>query len=158
MSNISDANNRKLIRPSLDAVKEKVQHQKRRPQPQRSTQQKGKRATPPEHTSAENFYYLKQMQNETSMVLVLQDGEELRGVIEWYDKACLKLNRPEGGICSSTKTPLSISTRTMKPRTLKPTTRKPPDQPAAAAATGRHRMACKVPSARTRTTDFSGTL
>lgn len=96
MSNISDANNRKLIRPSLDAVKEKVQHQKRRPQPQRSTQQKGKRATPPEHTSAENFYYLKQMQNETSMVLVLQDGEELRGVIEWYDKACLKLNRPEG--------------------------------------------------------------
>lgn len=96
MSNISDSNNRKLIRPSLDAVKEKVQHQKRRPQPQRSTQQKGKRATPPEHTSAENFYYLKQMQNETSMVLVLQDGEELRGVIEWYDKACLKLNRPEG--------------------------------------------------------------
>lgn len=96
MSNISEANNRKLIRPSLDAVKEKVQHQKRRPQPQRSTQQKGKRATPPEHTSAENFYYLKQMQNETSMVLVLQDGEELRGVIEWYDKACLKLNRPEG--------------------------------------------------------------
>lgn len=96
MGNISDSNNRKLIRPSLDAVKEKVQHQKRRPQPQRSTQQKGKRATPPEHTSAENFYYLKQMQNETSMVLVLQDGEELRGVIEWYDKACLKLNRPEG--------------------------------------------------------------
>ena len=96
MSNISEANNRKLIRPSLDAVKEKGQHQKRRPQPQRSTQQKGKRATPPEHTSAENFYYLKQMQNETSMVLVLQDGEELRGVIEWYDKACLKLNRPEG--------------------------------------------------------------
>ena len=96
MGNISDSNNRKLIRPSLDTVKEKVQHQKRRPQPQRSTQQKGKRATPPEHTSAENFYYLKQMQNETSMVLVLQDGEELRGVIEWYDKACLKLNRPEG--------------------------------------------------------------
>ena len=96
MGNISDSNNRKLIRPSLDAVKEKVQHQKRRPQSQRSTQQKGKRATPPEHTSAENFYYLKQMQNETSMVLVLQDGEELRGVIEWYDKACLKLNRPEG--------------------------------------------------------------
>ena len=96
MGNISDSNNRKLIRPSLDAVKEKVQHQKRRPQPQRSTLQKGKRATPPEHTSAENFYYLKQMQNETSMVLVLQDGEELRGVIEWYDKACLKLNRPEG--------------------------------------------------------------
>ena len=27
------------------------------------------------------------------MVLVLQDGEEIHGVIEWYDKYCLKLNR-----------------------------------------------------------------
>ena len=27
------------------------------------------------------------------MVLILQDGEELRGVIEWYDKHCLKVNR-----------------------------------------------------------------
>jgi sRNA-binding regulator protein Hfq len=27
------------------------------------------------------------------MILVLQDGEEIRGVIEWYDKYCLKLNR-----------------------------------------------------------------
>ena len=27
------------------------------------------------------------------MVVVLCDGEEIRGVIEWYDKACIKLNR-----------------------------------------------------------------
>ena len=27
------------------------------------------------------------------MVLVLQDGEEVHGVIEWYDKYCLKVNR-----------------------------------------------------------------
>ena len=28
------------------------------------------------------------------MVVVLQDGEELHGVIEWYDKSCIKLIRP----------------------------------------------------------------
>ena len=33
------------------------------------------------------------MQTKTPMVLVLQDGEEMHGVIEWYDKYCLKVNR-----------------------------------------------------------------
>jgi len=27
------------------------------------------------------------------MVIVLADGEEVRGVIEWYDRACIKVNR-----------------------------------------------------------------
>ena len=27
------------------------------------------------------------------MVIVLRDGETLTGVIEWYDKTCLKVNR-----------------------------------------------------------------
>ena len=27
------------------------------------------------------------------MVIVLRDDETLQGVIEWYDKSCLKLNR-----------------------------------------------------------------
>ncbi|HEX8894181.1 MAG TPA: RNA chaperone Hfq, partial [Terriglobales bacterium] len=39
------------------------------------------------------FYYQKQMQSKTPMVLVLQDDEEIHGVIEWYDKYCLKVNR-----------------------------------------------------------------
>ena len=51
------------------------------------------RTAPPESTHAENFYYLKQMSSRTPMVIVLTDGEELRGWIEWYDKTCLKLNR-----------------------------------------------------------------
>jgi sRNA-binding regulator protein Hfq len=25
----------------------------------------------------------------------LQDGEEIRGIIEWYDKNCLKVNRTD---------------------------------------------------------------
>ena len=43
--------------------------------------------------NAEEFYYLKQMAARTPMVVVLTDGEELRGWIEWYDKNALKINR-----------------------------------------------------------------
>lgn len=51
------------------------------------------KAAPPEHTNAENFYYLKQMNSKTPMVIVLTDGEQIHGWIEWYDKSCLKVNR-----------------------------------------------------------------
>ena len=34
--------------------------------------------------------------HKTPMVIVLKDGETLEGVIEWYDKASLKVNREEG--------------------------------------------------------------
>lgn len=53
----------------------------------------GKKSTPPDQTNAEQFYYSKQMQGKTHMVIVLTDGEQLEGVIEWYDRGCLKLNR-----------------------------------------------------------------
>ncbi|HUJ14345.1 MAG TPA: hypothetical protein VL284_11200 [Thermoanaerobaculia bacterium] len=48
---------------------------------------------PPESTSAESFYYVKQMNSRTPMVIVMTDGEEIRGWIEWYDRNCLKVNR-----------------------------------------------------------------
>ena len=51
------------------------------------------RPAPPEITNAENFYYLKQMNSKTPMVIVMTDGEQIRGWIEWYDKTCLKVNR-----------------------------------------------------------------
>jgi sRNA-binding regulator protein Hfq len=51
------------------------------------------RSAPPEQTNAENFYYLKQMSSRTPMVIVMTDGEEIRGWIEWYDRSCLKVNR-----------------------------------------------------------------
>ncbi len=53
----------------------------------------GKKSTPPDQTNAEQFYYSKQMQGKTHMVIVLTDGEQLEGVIEWYDRECLKVNR-----------------------------------------------------------------
>jgi host factor-I protein len=48
---------------------------------------------PPEVTNAENFYYVKQMNSKTPMVIVMTDGEEIRGWIEWYDKSAIKVNR-----------------------------------------------------------------
>jgi sRNA-binding regulator protein Hfq len=54
-----------------------------------------RKQVPAEQTNAESFYYLKQMQNRTPMVVVLNDGSELNGWIEWYDKVCIKLNRAD---------------------------------------------------------------
>ena len=51
------------------------------------------KTAPPESTNAENFYYLKQMNSKTPMVIVMNDGEQIHGWIEWYDKTCLKVNR-----------------------------------------------------------------
>jgi host factor-I protein len=56
----------------------------------------GRKTAPPEQTNAENFYYQKQMQSRTPMVIVLRDGEEVHGIIEWYDKACIKVLREDG--------------------------------------------------------------
>jgi sRNA-binding regulator protein Hfq len=107
--------NRKLIRPSLtrensgnhNVAPVPVQERRERPERQdrhdrgeRSDRGAGgggvKKPAPPEQTNAENFYYQKQMQSRTPMVIVLRDGEEVRGVIEWYDKNCLKVNRESG--------------------------------------------------------------
>ncbi len=76
---------RKLIRPSMNELVDK--------HPNRMTTRR--KQAPAEQTNAESFYYLKQMQNRTAMVVVLTDGTELRGWIEWYDKNCIKLNRSD---------------------------------------------------------------
>jgi host factor-I protein len=77
--------NRKLIRPTLAEVKEQMTVPSARPA--------RKRPSTNEQTNAENFYYVKQIQNKTPMVVVLQDGESVKGVIEWYDKNSIKLSR-----------------------------------------------------------------
>lgn len=85
--------NRKLIRPSLAEVRERSE---RDSQHRRQSGDQNRKRVPPEQTHAESFYYKKQMDNRTQMVLVLQDGEELRGSIEWYDRNCIKLHRADG--------------------------------------------------------------
>jgi host factor-I protein len=53
----------------------------------------GRKKIPPAETSAEIFYYKKQMDQHTPMIIVLTDGEEVEGTIEWYDRSALKINR-----------------------------------------------------------------
>lgn len=112
--------NRKLIRPNFAEIKEKVGHAPRAvaadpltpsppavgpggapnpladlnaPMAPQGMGSPRRKIAPPEQTNAESFYYLKQMQTKTPVVVVLQNDEKLRGVIEWYDKHCLKINR-----------------------------------------------------------------
>jgi sRNA-binding regulator protein Hfq len=97
--------NRRLIRPSLNRSEHNHSSNnnhnnfaqapmERRERPDRSDRPSGgKKMPPPETTNAENFYYQKQMQSKTPMVVVLRDGEQIHGVIEWYDRTCIKLNR-----------------------------------------------------------------
>jgi host factor-I protein len=116
--------NRKLIRPTLPRAENYNNHnsapmqtQERRERPERHERGErmdrgdrgdrgersersiaggGKKPAPPDQTHAENFYYQKQMQSRTPMVIVLRDGEEVRGIIEWYDRNCIKVNRENG--------------------------------------------------------------
>ena len=90
--------NRKLIRPSLnrnDLGHNNHAHShagnERRDRDRSSAP--ARKGSPTEQTNAENFYYQKQMQTKTPMVVVLRDGEEVHGYIEWYDRSCIKLNR-----------------------------------------------------------------
>jgi sRNA-binding regulator protein Hfq len=43
------------------------------------------------YRQAELFYLQKQIQSQTPMVVVLEDGEKVEGCIEWYDRNCLKV-------------------------------------------------------------------
>ncbi len=45
----------------------------------------------PSASHAEAFYFQKQIQQGTEMTVVLEDGEELHGVLEWYDRCAIKI-------------------------------------------------------------------
>ena len=87
---------RKLIRPSLSNG---TRNESPRSEPigERRERTNGtKKGAPPEQTHAENFYYQKQIATKTPLVVLLRSGEEVRGVLEWYDKSCIKLTRSGG--------------------------------------------------------------
>ncbi|HEY0794245.1 MAG TPA: hypothetical protein VGD64_00555 [Acidisarcina sp.] len=44
-----------------------------------------------ESSHAEAFYFQKQVQMQTPLVFVLDDGEQIEGVIEWYDRNVVKV-------------------------------------------------------------------
>lgn len=88
-----DFANRKLIRPALNHASHSAANHGGGQAARQERSNGARKAPPPDQTNAENFYYQKQMQSKTSMVIVLTDGEEVHGTIEWYDRACIKVNR-----------------------------------------------------------------
>jgi sRNA-binding regulator protein Hfq len=59
----------------------------------RITSRRGRRQSPPEATHAEASYLLQAIQDGSTLVVSLMDGGELRGVLEYYDRHCIKLRR-----------------------------------------------------------------
>lgn len=51
-----------------------------------------------ESTHAEAFYFQKQIQQQTEMTIILDDSEELHGVIQWFDKHVIKLRTNRGPV------------------------------------------------------------
>jgi sRNA-binding regulator protein Hfq len=79
---------RKLIRPHLPPM-ERRREAVRPEDPLTHANIEGHSTLESSH--AEQFYFQKQMQQQTEMTVVLEDGEELRGTIQWYDKCVVKL-------------------------------------------------------------------
>ncbi len=80
---------RKLIRPLLSAVA-------RRRAPTQTADPLTHALVSDTHgvpatSHAETFYFQKQIQQQTEMTVVLEDGEELHGILEWYDRCAVKL-------------------------------------------------------------------
>lgn len=96
-----EAANRRMFRPPLAEPRDSGNRDRDRDRDRdrrnnNQHPQKNKKSIPPEQTNAENFYYVKQMQAHTPMVIVLHDGETIEGTIEWYDRGSLKIHRDNG--------------------------------------------------------------
>jgi sRNA-binding regulator protein Hfq len=46
---------------------------------------------PAPNRQAELFYLQKQIQSQTPMIVILEDGEQIQGCIEWYDRESFKV-------------------------------------------------------------------
>lgn len=107
--------NRKLIRPKLTEInirptEEQSRQSNPQPKPSRNgpagqskngsnapkpSNQQAQKKSPPQDTNAEIFYYKKQIEGHVPMIIILQDGEQISGTIEWYDRHALKVNRDD---------------------------------------------------------------
>ncbi len=70
---------RRLIKPSINDIEKYTKRDNR------------KKIVPQFRTNAENYYYKKQMDAKTHMIIELIDGEQIKCFIEWYDEKCIKV-------------------------------------------------------------------
>src|SRR5271156_6724974 len=84
---------RKLIRPHLPENSASRGLFSRRPVSPLTTHHPAHQSEPSrqESSHAEVFYFQKQVQTQTLMTFVLDDGESIEGFIEWYDRDVIKV-------------------------------------------------------------------
>ncbi len=83
---------RKLVRPTLPARALRDRRFERRGEPTLTWHASiAASASVQESSHAESFYFQKQVQAQTPMVFVLEDGEKIEGCIEWYDRHAIKV-------------------------------------------------------------------
>jgi sRNA-binding regulator protein Hfq len=80
---------RKLIRPTLSATALAEFRHPHNGDP--LTVHAGRPVAHTEDSHAEMFYLQKQLQTQTRLVVVLADGEQIEGTLEWYDHCSIKL-------------------------------------------------------------------
>jgi hypothetical protein len=83
---------RKLIRPTLPDSARRNRRFQRQDEPALIVRSAASRASSTHESShAEAFYLQKQVQAQTPMVFILDDGEKIEGSIEWYDRNVIKI-------------------------------------------------------------------
>ena len=93
LASVSPAGPRKLIRPHLPprAAVSRYPALLSTIAPVHPAQHRWDSAAESSH--AEAFYFQKQIQSQTLMMFVLEDGEQIEGMIEWYDRNAIKVRR-----------------------------------------------------------------
>jgi sRNA-binding regulator protein Hfq len=82
---------RKLIRPSLPEAVRNRRSYARRDIPLLIHQQAPPATARSQNSHAETFYLQKQMHSQIPMVFILEDGDRVEGIIEWYDTDVIKI-------------------------------------------------------------------
>ncbi len=87
---------RKLVRPRLPEHLSRVPQAPRRlrgdaPLARHEGQAPSRANNAAAGSYAEALYFQKQMQTQTPMVFVLEDGEQIEGVVEWFDHDSIKV-------------------------------------------------------------------
>jgi hypothetical protein len=82
---------RKLVRPTLPDGMRRDRSFQRRDETALIARSPSVHSAGHESAHAESFYLQKQVQAQTPMVIVLDDGEKIEGSIEWYDHNVIKV-------------------------------------------------------------------
>jgi sRNA-binding regulator protein Hfq len=92
LPSISPAGPRKLVRPQLPAGTGRYAARVSAISPVFTNHTRiDSAAARGESSHAEAFYFQKQIHSRTVMIFVLEDGEQIEGTIEWYDRNAIKV-------------------------------------------------------------------